>query len=131
MFWWRNEVQPGVSVAFTDTGAGNLALDVNAGLALSITPRTARVGRSIVFHGRLLGGSIPRGGKQLVLEARSPRGPWLQFNVVRANPNGRFSASYRFRFPGPARYQFRVVSEAESDFPFAPGASNAVSVRER
>ncbi|MGF6836033.1 YfiH family protein [Paenarthrobacter sp. TE4293] len=28
MFWWRNEVQPGVSVAFTDTDAGNLALHV-------------------------------------------------------------------------------------------------------
>lgn len=28
MFWWRKEVQPGVSVAFTDTGAGNLALHV-------------------------------------------------------------------------------------------------------
>ncbi len=28
MFWWRNEVRPGVSVAFTDTGAGNLALHV-------------------------------------------------------------------------------------------------------
>lgn len=28
MFWWRNEVLPGVSVAFTDTAAGNLALHV-------------------------------------------------------------------------------------------------------
>lgn len=28
MFWWRNEVRPGISVAFTDTGAGNLALHV-------------------------------------------------------------------------------------------------------
>ncbi|MEV7606160.1 polyphenol oxidase family protein [Paenarthrobacter sp. NPDC089322] len=28
MFWWRDEVRPGVSVAFTDTGAGNLALHV-------------------------------------------------------------------------------------------------------
>ncbi|WP_314326385.1 polyphenol oxidase family protein [Paenarthrobacter ilicis] len=28
MFWWHNEVVPGVSVAFTDTGAGNLALHV-------------------------------------------------------------------------------------------------------
>ncbi|MBT2588056.1 polyphenol oxidase family protein [Arthrobacter sp. ISL-95] len=28
MFWCRNEVRPGVSVAFTDTGAGNLALHV-------------------------------------------------------------------------------------------------------
>ncbi|WP_426006999.1 polyphenol oxidase family protein [Paenarthrobacter sp. NyZ202] len=28
MFWWRNEVRPGVSVAFTDARAGNLALHV-------------------------------------------------------------------------------------------------------
>lgn len=28
MFWWRNEVLPGVSVAFTDADAGNLALHV-------------------------------------------------------------------------------------------------------
>lgn len=111
--------------------ARTLTLRVDAGLALSVTPRTASVGRRIFFHGRLLGGSIPRGGKQLVLEARSPRGSWLEFNVVRADSRGRYSASYRFRFPGPARYQFRVLSEAESDYPFAPGASNVVSVRER
>ncbi|HEY4428077.1 MAG TPA: hypothetical protein VGN08_07730 [Solirubrobacteraceae bacterium] len=109
----------------------SLALTVDAGLALSVSPRTTSVGRHIYFHGRLLGGSIPRGGKQVVLEARSPRGSWLEFNVVRSDSRGRFSASYRFRFPGPARYQFRVLSEAEADYPFAPGASNAVSVRER
>ncbi|WP_416418640.1 polyphenol oxidase family protein [Paenarthrobacter aromaticivorans] len=42
MFWWRNEVQPGVSVAFTDTGAGNLALHVgdNPG---DVTARRARL----------------------------------------------------------------------------------------
>jgi len=28
VFWWRNEVLPGVSVAFTDRDAGNLALHV-------------------------------------------------------------------------------------------------------
>jgi YfiH family protein len=28
VFWWRKEVRPGLSVAFTDTGAGNLALHV-------------------------------------------------------------------------------------------------------
>lgn len=28
MFWWRNQVLPGVSVAFTDRDAGNLALHV-------------------------------------------------------------------------------------------------------
>lgn len=108
-----------------------LGLAVRAGVVLSVSPRSATVGRSIVFRGRLLGGSIPRGGKQLVLEARSRGGSWLEFNVIRANARGLYRARYRFRFPGPVRYQFRVVSEAESDYPFVAGASNMVDVRER
>jgi hypothetical protein len=108
-----------------------LTLSVEAGIALSISPRTASVGHSIFFRGRLLGGSIPRGGKQLVLEARSPGGSWMEFNVIRADSRGHYRARYRFRFPGPARYQFRVLSEAEAAYPFAPGASNVVGVRER
>jgi hypothetical protein len=108
-----------------------LTLSVEAGIALSISPRTASVGHSIFFRGRLLGGSIPRGGKQLVLEARSPGSSWMEFNVIRADSRGRYRARYRFRFPGPARYQFRVLSEAEAAYPFAPGASNVVGVRER
>jgi hypothetical protein len=108
-----------------------LRLSVDAGIALGISPRTASVGRRIYFHGRLLGGSIPRGGKQLVLEARSPGGSWLEFNVIRADARGRYRAFYRFRFPGPARYQFRVLSESEADYPFATGCSNVIAVRER
>jgi hypothetical protein len=108
-----------------------LTLRVRAGVALAVAPRTASVGRSIFFRGRLLGGPIPRDGKQLVLEARSPGSPWIEFEVVRANARGRFRASYRFKFAGPAEYQFRVVSEAESDYPFAAGASNVVRVSER
>ena len=55
----------------------------------------------------------------------------LQFRLMRAGKRGRFGAFYRFRFPGPAIYQFRAVSEPESDYPFAAGASNVVGVRER
>jgi hypothetical protein len=108
-----------------------LTLNVRAGIALRVAPRTASVGRSIFFHGRLRGGPVPPDGKQLVLEARSPGGQWLEFRVVRTNARGRFIASYTFRFPGPARYQFRALSEPESDYPFAAGTSNAVAVRER
>jgi hypothetical protein len=108
-----------------------LTLSVDAAILLSITPRTASVGRSIFFHGRMLGGSIPKGGKQLVLEARSPRGAWLEFKVIRADTRGRYRASYRFRLRGPTRYQFRVLSEAESDYPFATGSSRVVDVSER
>jgi hypothetical protein len=108
-----------------------LTLSVRAAVALTIAPRTARVGRRIRFHGRLLGSPVPRAGKQLVLEARSPRGKWLQFKVVRTDSRGRYHASYRFRFPGPAVYQFRVRSEPESDYPFVAGSSRTITVRER
>ncbi len=107
-----------------------LILNVRAGVSLHIAPRTAHVGSSIHFSGRLLGGPIPKGGKLVVLEARSPGGPWLEFNVIRSDAHGRFRASYRFKFAGPARYQFRALCEAEADYPFATGASHMVTVLE-
>jgi hypothetical protein len=108
-----------------------LTLSVRAGVSLSVAPHTTSVGRSIRFSGRLLGGPVPAGGKLLVLEARSPRGAWLEFDVVRSDARGRFYAGYRFKFPGPADYQFRVLCEAEADYPFATGASRVVGVFER
>ena len=104
---------------------------VRAGVVLRVRPRVASAGRSIRFRGRLRAGPVPPGGKQLVLEARAPGGAWLEFKVVRTNARGRFHAGYRFRFPGPARYQFRALSEPESDYPFAAGTSNVVGVFER
>jgi hypothetical protein len=89
------------------------------------------VGQSIRFRGRLLGKPIPRGGKLVVLEARSPGSRWIEFREIRSDGRGRFHAGYRFRFPGPTRYQFRAVSEPESDYPFAHGGSNVVGVYER
>lgn len=107
-----------------------LTLSVRAGVSLTIAPRTASVGRGIRFSGRLLGGPVPGGGKLLVLEARSPGGAWLEFDVIRSDARGRFHAGYRFKFPGPAEYQFRVLCEAEADYPYATGASNVVGVFE-
>jgi hypothetical protein len=108
-----------------------LALSVRAGVHVRITPRVASVGRSIYFSGRLRGGPVPSTGKLLVLEARSPGGAWLEFDVIRSDARGRYHASYRFKFSGPARYQFRVLCEAEADYPFATGSSPVVSVFER
>ncbi len=110
---------------------GALMLRVRAGVVLSVTPRTAAVGQNIFFRGQLRGHPIPAGGKQLVLEARSPGGSWIEFKVVRTDAKGRYRARYRFKFPGPALYQFRVVCEPESDYPFAGGASRVLTVRER
>lgn len=46
MFWWRNEVRPGVSVAFTDAGAGNLALHVGDD-SLAVMDRRARLEQAL------------------------------------------------------------------------------------
>jgi hypothetical protein len=114
----------------TPAATGTLTLRVRAAIALRVSPRTARVGSRIRFEGYLRGGPVPGEGKQLVLEARSPGGPWIEFQVVRTSSRGAFHASYRFKFPGPAVYQFRVRSEPESDYPYAAGASNRVTVQE-
>jgi hypothetical protein len=108
-----------------------LTLRVRPGLSLRVSPHTTSVGRRIRFAGQLSGGPIPQGGKQLVLEARSPGSRWIEFKVVRTNAGGGFRASYRFKFAGPASYRFRARSEPESDFPFVGGSSNVVAVHER
>jgi hypothetical protein len=125
-FAYRSHVDDTIPVA---TAA--LTLRVHAGIALRIAPRVASVGRSIVFSGNLHGGPIPEGGKQLVLEARSGAGEWIEFRTIGTNAKGRYRASYRFKFPGPIRYEFRVISRHEADFPYLSGASNIVPVYER
>jgi hypothetical protein len=87
------------------------------------------VGQSIRFTGRLLGKPIPPGGKQLILEASSG-GEWVQFDTLSSDAQGRYRASYRFKFPGPVTYRFRVLCPYEADYPFSKGASNIVYVRE-
>jgi hypothetical protein len=108
-----------------------LTLSVRAGVLLHVSPTVSAAGHTIHFSGRLQGGPIPPGGKQLVLEARSPASHWIEFDVVRSDARGAFHASYRFRFPGPVTYSFRVLCGYEADYPYLAGASNVVVVRER
>ncbi len=110
---------------------GTLVLGVRAGVTLRVAPKITSVGRSIRFSGRLLGSPMPPGGKQLILEAGSQGGPWLEFHVMRTDAHGRFHSSHQFRYPGPATYRFRVVSRYEADYPFQAGVSNVVGVQER
>ena len=107
-----------------------LTLRVHAGIALRISPHVTSVGNHIVFTGVLHGTPIPPGGKQLVLEASSG-GEWIQFDTITTNAKGRYHASYRFKFPGPITYRFRVYVPHEADFPFLEGTSNVVGVYER
>jgi len=107
-----------------------LTLRVPASIHLTVSPRVTSVGHTIVLRGTLAG-SIPPGGKKVLFEARTIGGQWLEFHNATVNAHGRFRATHRFTFPGPVRYQFRVVCEREADFPFLTGVSNTVQVRER
>lgn len=113
------------------TATASVRLRVRAGLRLAIHPRVARRGQTIRFAGRLLGGPLPRGGKQIVLVARARRGPWLRFNVIRTGTHGRFRATYRFQQPGAVQYRFRALSRAEAAYPYLAGGSNVVTVVKR
>ncbi len=123
-----------VAVAAVPSVTAALTLTVPASLTLRVTPRTSRAGGTIVFSGTLHGAPLPPGGKTLVLEARAggagSHSRWRQFQVLATRAHGRYRASYRFRLPGPIVYQFRAVSPAEADFPYAAGASNVVRVFE-
>ncbi len=123
-FAYRSHVNDTIPVATTA-----LKLSVHAGLTLHISPHTTSVGRKIHFSGTLHGTPIPPGGKQLELEASSG-GEWIQFNTIGTDAKGHYHASYRFKFPGPVTYHFRVVSPHEADFPFLSGTSNNVAVHE-
>ncbi|HEY1689731.1 MAG TPA: hypothetical protein VGF95_12810 [Solirubrobacteraceae bacterium] len=126
-----------VELSYADTIGGKpvavktLTLHVKAGVQLHVTPTTTAAGKAIALSGRVLGGPIPQGGKQVVLEARSKGTRWLQFKVLHTGRDGRFHASHRFRLPGPIRYRFRAICPHEADFPFLAGGSKAVGVFER
>jgi hypothetical protein len=113
------------------TATATVRLRVRAGLRLAIHPRHARRGQAIRFDGRLLGGPLPRGGKQIVLVARAAHGGWVRFNVIRTDGKGRFRTTYRFQQPGAATYRFRALSLAEAAYPYVAGGSNVVRVRKR
>jgi len=113
------------------TVTAQLTLAVPAKVSLKVTPRVSHVGGTIVFRGALSGGPLPPGGKQVILEARAPHGPWRQFHVLSTAAHGRFRASYRFRLPGPIDYQFKAVCPHEADFPYGAGSSPVVLVHER
>ncbi|MHB1536937.1 MAG: hypothetical protein ACYCUM_06175 [Solirubrobacteraceae bacterium] len=119
------------TIGGTPSASKRLALAVSAGVRLRVAPRRAVLGGTIRLSGKVLGGPIPHGGKEVVLEARSSGTRWLQFDVLRTKADGRFDATHRFRLPGPIRYSFRAVCPGEADFPYGTGASRAVGVSER
>ena len=115
----------------TAAATRTLRLKVRAGVRLSVTPRVAGRGKTIRLAGRLLGRPVPRVGKVLELQARTPGTAWVTFSTVRTKQGGAFTSRYTFRRGGPVTYELRVRSRASDDYPFDMGTSRAVRVRVR
>lgn len=115
---YHRRLHDGVPVA-----TRTLQLEVRAALRLRLSRKTARRGQSVRLTGSLLGRPLPAIGKVVELQARNPGGRWITFRTVRSRKGGRFVASYRFRKPGPARFQMRVRARRSGDYPYATGAS--------
>jgi hypothetical protein len=123
---YRSRVNDTVAIA-----ERTLRLRVKAAVRLSVRPRVAARGRTVRLRGRLVSGPVPRGGKVVELQARSPGERWITFRTVRAQRSGKFSTRYTFRRGGPARYLMRARVRAADDYPYATGASRAARVRVR
>ncbi|WP_026909699.1 hypothetical protein [Patulibacter minatonensis] len=109
----------------------SLQLNVSAGVRLSLSRKAARKGQAVRLTGLLRGRPVPGGGKVVELQARNPGGKWITFRNVRAKKSGKFSATYRFRNAGPARFQMRARARKSGDYPYATGSSPVRSIRIR
>jgi hypothetical protein len=107
----------------------DVELVVNAGITLDPSRRSLRNGEAVVFRGRLLGSPVPRGGKLLMLQAKTVRG-WRTFATPRARAgNGRYEAHYRFTATqATVRYAFRVVVPEDLSYPYARSTSRTATV---
>lgn len=111
---------------------GQLRLSVPAPISLKVKPTSVRRGSTIRMAGSIPA-PVPAGGKQIVLQALAlgVRGAkWQTFNVVHTSAKGKFKASYRFRFSGPARYRIRAVSRYEQDYPYLANNSPSTLIKE-
>jgi hypothetical protein len=110
-----------------------LTLRVRSGIDFGAAPGALHTGDAVHFRGRVRaqGASLPRRGKLIAIqyfEEEAKR--WRPILVARSDHDGRFHASYRFRYvSGSARIRLRAVAPAEERWPYAPGASRPVTVR--
>jgi hypothetical protein len=113
-----------------------LRLAVPAEATIRASRRSVRNGEAVTFRGRLRGGHVPAGGRELELQGFNPlRGRWqpVRTQGLRADRHGRWRTSYRFTATVGATvtYRFRLRVPPRPDHPFADGHSRSVAVTVR
>ena len=103
-----------------------------ARVTLEVRPRAVGPGEEIRLRGRVRpSDAIPHRGKLVAIQfyERAAR-RWRPALLLRTDRDGRFSREYRFRsISGRALIRLRAAVPGEARWPYAFGASRAVSVR--
>jgi len=105
-----------------------LKLRVRAALRVRASLR----GRTVRFSGTVLSGPIPKRGKRVLMEGRSPGSAWTKFRTLRTDRKGRFLGTFRLRVrrPGVA-LKVRAVVPNETGYGYVTARSRAVTMRVR
>jgi hypothetical protein len=90
-------------------------------------PRHARLGRAVIFHGRLAGGFIPSPGEQLQIEIFYAH-RWRTIEVLRTDKHGRFAYRYIFTVGAGSSYLFRAGVRSSPAYPFLDSNSRPVRI---
>ena len=94
--------------------------------------RASLRGRTVRFTGRVLSRPVPRAGKRVVMEGRSPGSAWTAFKTLRTDRAGRFSGTYRLRVRRPGvTLEVRAVVPREDGYGYLGSRSPAVTFRVR
>jgi hypothetical protein len=89
-------------------------------------------GQTVRFSGRVLSGPIPKRGKRVLMEGRSPGSAWTQFKSLRTDRSGRFAGTYRLRVRRPGVVlKVRAVVPSERGYGYVSSRSRSVALRVR
>jgi hypothetical protein len=132
----------------SSTSLGSVLVGTTArwALSLKVSPLRVRRGTTIRLTGTVSTSPRPGTGKLVFLQARSRGsrrkgsgrsrheisvfGKWVTFQEFRANADGSFSSTYKFRLGGHHAYQFQAVAPAEGQFRNPTGTSRTITVKE-
>lgn len=122
-----------IRLAYRPAGGGRVVsrtLRLRVRAASSV--RASLRGRVLHFSGTVRSGPMPKGGKRVVMEGRSPGSAWTPFRSLRTNAKGRFSDTYRLRVHRPGvRLRVRAVVRSEGGYGYLSSRSRAVTLRVR
>jgi hypothetical protein len=119
-----------LSLTYRYQREGPVVASATLGVTVKAAVRLAVKLKGIVasYSGRVLAGSMPRGGKLVIVQGRAKGGSWQTFASRRAGKNGTFKGRYRLKIRRPGKkLQFRVRVLAESGWNYGGVTSKAVT----